>query len=128
MNLVFWGVKLWHGIQKNSDLIDIKDDENCFDFFMSCFNTNHGKTTSYKFCFIKSILDNLFNCETFILSFDTLNSTFLKIYWNLICKYNLPQFQSSNINQKSSIEIAILETKNKFELDVYSDYDFYLMK
>lgn len=107
---------------KSGDLIETFDNDELFDCFMNCFNSNHGKKTSYKFCLIKSILDNIFNCSAFILSFNQLNKTFLKIYWNLICKYDLPQM--SEKNRISDVEKIIFEIKKEYNLDYNCDYDF----
>ena len=107
---------------KKGDLIE-SSNEDYLEFFMNFFNSSQGKTTSYKFCLVKCILDNLFNCSSnLVLTFDQLNASFLKIYWNIICKYNLPQ--SREIGRLSKIEDVIYQMKNKFEsLDEYTDYD-----
>jgi len=49
-------------------------------------------SASYKFGFLKSILDNLYNVDDKLcLTFDQLFSKFAEIYWNLILKYKLRQ-------------------------------------
>ena len=62
---------------------------------MHCMNSNARKTASYKYVFFKSILDNLFNVnENLEISFDDLSKDFSIIYWNIIAKYKLPQYQN----------------------------------
>lgn len=50
--------------------------------------TNKSKNdTSYKFGFLKSIIDNLYNVDSDLkLTFDQLFSKFGEIYWNLVLK------------------------------------------
>ncbi|MBW7570090.1 HNH endonuclease [Succinivibrio faecicola] len=65
--------------------------------FASIFSPSSRNTTSYKFGFIKSLLDNLYNVDSSLsLSFDTVFSTFAESYWNLILKYNLNQQSGKN--------------------------------
>ena len=54
---------------------------------------NLKHTTSYKFVFFKSILDNLFNVDLdsqpeCFLNFDSISLRFAEIYWNLIISPN----------------------------------------
>jgi hypothetical protein len=64
----------------------------------------HGSTTmSYKYGFLKSLLENLYNVnENFDLNFDDLFYSFTKIYWILVIHLNLRQ--SNNKKQVSSIQ------------------------
>lgn len=65
--------------------------------FASIFSSSSKNTTSYKFGFIKSLLDNLYNVDSSLcLSFDTVFSTFAESYWKLILKYNLNQQSGKN--------------------------------
>ncbi|WP_406021026.1 HNH endonuclease [Succinivibrio sp.] len=65
--------------------------------FASIFSSSSKNTASYKFGFIKSLLDNLYNVDSSLcLSFDTVFSTFAESYWNLILKYNLNQQSGKN--------------------------------
>jgi hypothetical protein len=67
-----------------------------------------ARTTSYKFCFFKSILDNLFNVDErdISLPFNTLFTTFGETYYNLIVKWNLSQMTSTS-NSVSSVRKII---------------------
>ena len=75
---------------------------------LNCLNTTAYKTTSYKYGLLKAVLDNLYNCDNYRLSFDELLLTFAKIYWNIIVKYDLPQKQMSTQGNLSSMEIIIM--------------------
>ena len=63
--------------------------------FNGFFSSNSRKTATYKYGFLKSILDNLFSCEAtsrgMELTFQQLFEKFTENYWNLILKYNLRQ-------------------------------------
>lgn len=83
----------------------IQDDHQYMSDCMHFFNSFSGKTSTYKYALFKAILDNLFNVDQdYRLSFSYLAYSFSKMYWNLVCKYQLPQFQSG---RKSLIEIQI---------------------
>ncbi|WP_170289404.1 HNH endonuclease [Metabacillus lacus] len=65
-------------------------------------------TTSYKFGFFKSLLENLYNVnDELVLNYNYLFYSFTKIYWNLVVHHGL--WQSNNRNQHSVIQ-RILET------------------
>lgn len=65
--------------------------------FATIFSPTSKNTTSYKFGFIKSLLDNLYNVDSSLcLSFDAVFSTFAESYWNLILKCNLNQQSGKN--------------------------------
>ena len=75
---------------KSEELL-FEEKSNYFNHILHFINTRFGKTSSYKYGMIKSILDNLFNVgEDFKLDFNTLSKTFANIYWNLVVKYKLP--------------------------------------
>ena len=74
---------------------------------------NPKRTTSYKFVFFKSILDNLFNVDMksepeCFLGFDIISLRFAEIYWNLIVKFGLKQM-SDNVSGKKSVVERLLE-------------------
>lgn len=78
---------------------------------------NSKHTTSYKYVFFKSILDNLFNVHLnateHFLSFDAISLRFTEIYWNLILKYGLKQITE---NKNSAIKTILFNfcEKNKY--------------
>lgn len=60
-------------------------------------------TTSYKYGFLKSLIENLYNVnENLELNYDHLFYSFTKIYWNLVVHHNL--WQSNNKRQQSAIQ------------------------
>lgn len=71
---------------KEGNYIDrpLSDDE-MWSVFSYLFSSKSVNDTSYKFGFLKSILDNLYNVdETLTLNFDMLFSKFAEIYWNFV--------------------------------------------
>lgn len=77
------------------------------------------KTATYKYAFFKSILDNLFNVNGYLeLDFKYLSYSFSKMYWNLIAKYKLPQYQNDNSSLIEKSIYGIIENNNLLdELD-----------
>ena len=89
---------------------------------MHFLNSLSKKTATYKYAFFKSILDNLFNVnESLELSFDYLSYSFSKMYWNLIAKFKLPQYQ--NGGRVSLIEKAIYDIIENNKLLDEIDFD-----
>lgn len=72
------------------------------------FSSRSKNSTSYKFGFFKSILDNLYNVdENLNLTFDQLFSKFAEIYWNLVTKYKVSQMPPGT--KSSKIETVLFE-------------------
>jgi len=97
---------MWDSIENKLSFIELKEDE-----IIAIVNRALNQsvfTTTYKFAFFKSILDNLFNVEleTNFLSFDKINFRFTEIYWNLSLKYGLKQMISYE-GKISSVEKKI---------------------
>lgn len=91
---------------------------------MHCMNSNARKTASYKYVFFKSILDNLFNVnENLEISFDDLSKDFSIIYWNIIAKYKLPQYQNG---RQSKMEKYVYQFISSDEM--VDEVDFYSLK
>lgn len=54
------------------------------------FSSRSKNSSSYKYGFLKSILDNLYNVDAdLVLTFDQLFGKFAEIYWNLVTKYRI---------------------------------------
>lgn len=69
----------------------ISEDE-MWSAFAYLFSEKSRNSTSYKFGFLKSILDNLYNTDDELrLTFDQLFSKFAEINWNLVLKYRIRQ-------------------------------------
>ena len=85
------------------------------------FSESCKKTSTYKFGFLKSILDSLFSGELtnrgYELTFQTLFSRFAENYWNLVPKYHLKQMRYNGSGELSGLEIvfnnAIAKTDRK---------------
>lgn len=76
--------------------------------FNYVFSNSSAKKTTYKFGLIKSILDNLFNCEgedySLFISYEQLFGKFAENYWNLVTKYHLRQIIPAGKTIYSKIE------------------------
>lgn len=93
---------------------------------MHFLNSNAKKTSTYKYVFFKSILDNLFNInENLELPFSLLANDFSIIYWNVTAKYKLSQFQNT-IGKRSKMEDTVY--KYIEEDDLLDEIDFYSLK
>jgi len=74
-------------------------------FFMG----KSSRTTTYKYCFFKCLLDNIFNADVLTgeLSYCVIFDRFAEIYWNLVAKYELRQKPRKTFNISSAIERII---------------------
>lgn len=98
------------------ELREVSDDE-LWSALSCVFSSRSRNDSSYKFGFLKSIIDNLYNVdEALKLDFDQLFSKFAEIYWNLILKYDLRQKAKTNDNKKSYIEQIVLNAKEKYQI------------
>lgn len=89
---------------------------------MHFLNSLSKKTATYKYAFFKAILDNLFNVNDKLeLDFKCLSYSFSKMYWNLIAKFKLPQYQ--NGSRVSLIEKAIYDIISNNKLLDEIDFD-----
>lgn len=85
-------------------------DDELWSAFACVFSSKSRNTTSYKFGFLKSIIDNLYNVdEKLQLTFDQLFSKFGEIYWNLVLKHGLRQ-QSATIDNRATYLEQILHS------------------
>lgn len=83
---------------------------------------NSRHTTTYKYAFFKSILDNVFNVdiETKLLSYDNIASRFTEIYWNLVLNYHLRQEIKTSHHEYTSVEKTLFAFCQKYDFD-YSE-------
>lgn len=81
------------------------------------FSDSCKKTSTYKFGFLKSILDSLFSGEMtnrgYELSFLTLFSKFAENYWNLVTKYHLKQMRYNGSGILSGLELVFNKALQK---------------
>lgn len=93
---------------------EIVSDDELWSALCGTFSSRARHDTSYKYAFMKAILDNLYNIDdAYVLTFDQLFSKFAEIYWNLILKYNIKQKSGS---KTSYIEQILLNAKLKYKL------------
>lgn len=104
---------------------EVSEDE-LWDAVACVFTSKSKNDASYKFGFLKSILDNLKYVDNdLVLSFDQLFTRFAELYWNLILEYNLRQKAITKDNRKSAIERVLLEAKDKYVTDDVRSFDSY---
>lgn len=69
---------------------ELLSDDEMWSAFAYLFSPKAKHSASYKYGFLKAILDNLYNTdENLVLTFDQLFSKYTKIYWNLVLKHNV---------------------------------------
>ncbi len=82
------------------------------------FSAKSRNDASYKFGFLKAIIDNLFNVDKDLkLTFDQLFGKFTEIYWNLVLKYHLRQKAPTSDGKESYIESILHEAAVRYKID-----------
>lgn len=82
------------------------------------FTSKSKNDTSYKFGFLRSILDNFNNLDKdLMLTFDQLFTRFAELYWDLILGHNIRQKVATSDNRKSAIERVLLEARDRYVVD-----------
>ena len=85
--------------------------------FACLFSSKSRKDTTYKYGFLKAIIDNLYNVDANLqLTFDQLFSKFAEIYWNLILKHRLRQKAPTADNKESYLEQILHEAEIKYKI------------
>ena len=85
--------------------------------FSRLFSTKTKNDSSYKFGFLKSIIDNLYNVDNDLnLTFDQIFEKFTEIYWNLILKYRLRQKPETNDHRLTYLEQILNLTAEKYHI------------
>ena len=97
-----WNLKDGECLNPNASERDLWDAMN--NFFQAS-----PKTTTYKFCFFKSLLDLLPGNVSNPLSFNEVFCRFTEIYWELITKYGLNQAHATSQYAVSKVETIIDE-------------------
>ena len=105
---------------KQGEYKDIRlSDDEMWSAFAYLFSSKSVNDTSYKFGFLKSILDNLYNVdENLVLNFDQLFSTFAEIYWNLVLKYHIRQKKPDKTGRRSSLENILYDAEQRFHIEL----------
>ena len=95
----------------------LSDDE-MWSAFSFLFSSKSRNDTSYKFGFLKSILDNLYNVDKDLkLTFDQLFSKFTEIYWNLVLKHHILQKSPGKNNRMSALERVLTDAKTLYQIE-----------
>ena len=82
------GYNLAEGRYENRTL----SEDEMWSAFSNLFSEHSKNSSSYKFGFLKAIMDNLYNVDANLtLSFDRLFGTFAEVYWNLVLKHGIRQ-------------------------------------
>ncbi len=101
----------------------------------SLFSGSH--TTTYKYCFLKSLLENIYSLDdSLTIGFRTIGETFSAVYWNMINVHKIPQMPSGSTAKKSMFEKIIAELEESrpyldgvhFESISEKDKEAYLKK
>lgn len=101
----------------------ITDDEK-WSITNDMFSSKSMKTTSYKYAFLKSILDNLDNVDSYLcLTFDQLFSRFTELYCDLILKYNLRQKKIGKDKKRAAIETILEEAVLTYKIPDVTSYE-----
>ncbi len=86
--------------------------------FKYVFSDDCKKSSTYKFGWIKTILDNLSKAipskRGWELTYDTLFETFAEIYWPLITEYHIKQIRSTTRYKASKLEIICQEIYSRY--------------
>ena len=102
---------------------NVSDDE-LWSALSVVFTSRSKNDTSYKFGFLKSIIDNLYNVdENMRLTFDQLFSKFGEIYWNLVLKYGLRQKAITHDNRQTAIERVLQSSAIKYGISEPVPYE-----
>lgn len=94
----------------------LSDDE-MWSAFSNLISSHSKNSSSYKFGFLKAIMDNLYNVdENLTLTFDQLFGTFTEVYWNLVLKHGIRQQPVSERSNGTYLEQALNLTAVKYTI------------
>lgn len=107
----------WDQNSAEYDPRKLTDDE-IWSVFNHVFSSKSRNTSSYKYGFLKSIIDNLYNVDEHLkLTFYQLFMKFAEIYWNLVLKYSLHQQKPTSNNRSSKIEQILHDARERYDLE-----------
>lgn len=85
--------------------------------FSYAFSSQAVHASSYKYGFLKAIIDNLYNVDSELrLTFDQLFSKFGEIYWNLVLKHGLRQSPTSKDGRQTALEQVLFDTRDRYHI------------
>ena len=109
------GYDLTEGRYENRTL----SDDEMWSAFSNLFSSHSKNSSSYKFGFLKAIMDNLYNVdENLTLTFDQLFGTFTEVYWNLVLKHGIKQQPVSERSNGTYLEQVLNLTAVKYAITV----------
>lgn len=95
----------------------ILSDDEMWSAFSNLFSSNSKNSSSYKFGFLKAIMDNLYNVDqNLMLTFDQIFSTFTEIYWNLVLKHGIRQQPVIQRSNGTYLEQALTAITGKYNI------------
>ncbi len=107
------GYDLAEGRYENRTL----SDDEMWSAFSNLFSSHSKNSSSYKFGFLKAIMDNLYNVDqNLTLTFDQLFGTFAEVYWNLVLKYGIRQQPVSERSNGTYLEQVLNVTAARYAI------------
>ena len=107
------GYDLAEGRYENRTL----SDDEMWSAFSNLFSSHSKNSSSYKFGFLKAIMDNLYNVDqNLTLAFDQLFGTFAEVYWNLVLKYGIRQQPVSERSNGTYLEQVLNVTAARYAI------------
>ena len=107
------GADLKEGYYKQGNL----SDDEMWSAFAFLFSAKSAQSTSYKYAFLKSILDNLYNTDADLkLTFEQLFSKFTEIYWNLVLKHHIRQSPKNAAGKTTKLEQALWSAQRQCDV------------
>ena len=104
-----------HKLQVGEMKAEYLTDQDIWSHFNFIFSSKSKNSTTYKFVLIKSLLENLYNVnEKLELSYDSLFSSFSKIYWNLVIHHNLNQINM--IGKKAEVQNILGDIQASYQI------------
>lgn len=94
-------------------------DDEYFAAIMKTLSNQSAKTTSYKFGFLRAILENLYQTDVELkIPYSQLAHSLAKLYWNLVVEYEYQQ------GHRSQIVTTLLNIKETYDIPSRVSYEF----
>ena len=99
---------------------DKASDDEYWSTFRAFFSNNVRRTTTYKNALLKSILDNLDDCENsnkgLLLPIDHIVENVSEYYWRLVINHDLRQMRYNGSAQYSGIEQVLMTASERYSI------------
>lgn len=108
----------WSSDINNTPFLKLTD-EDVIRLVNKALSDSAKHTTTYKYAFFKSLLDNIFNVDldTMFLSYEDIAFRFTEVYWNLVLRYKLRQMRSPNMDKITSVEKSLFAFCDKYNFN-----------